>query len=588
MWQLNTDQFEALSALQRQRDQRQIASLLGQAFPVLAARLGDRIHALVALGIERGQAHGLNHVLSLARYLACWFALGAEFETRPGQEGARLLLQDGQRSEGAKAFQLCRRVREHLASQPAAAPGVSGALDAPALDLALDTLDKALADRGLFGSLQRGPRLVLGQACDIDRIALRLESGERQLYEVEQGSWTRNRLTAGAATLRVQARTADADDTLAAMPPSLWLLAPSQGPRPARLRLHCAAECCCDPLVHPLIRLTGNAVSREWRGAQTAEAVLETHAVAAEMPTGGVSPLLAPATVSRLSQLAFSACGLRAHGPSLGEVRTELQVLPAEQHLMVWRRDRPGAVAWTEAEAPTPQPARTWVRLERDGQALDASAWQAGWATLDQQLMEGLSSLFGAWRRGNGLERCTLEASPSLLTGEAGLSWGWSDGDKPLREPPVYRLRARLTGLACQWGMHLAGDIDLLGAKARLRLACTAAMPLDVDLSLRDPAGPVMPIDNPLQLKFAMPYLLSVEALATPGASLLHAGPARGAIVGSCGLRPRADGAGLQWFMAAVSEPVRATLHVESASLGRRTSVCELLPAQPLVDWSLG
>ena len=58
--------------------------------------------------------------------------------------------------------------------------------------------------------------------------------------------------------------------------------------------------------------------------------------------------------------------------------------------------------------------------------------------------------------------------------------------------------------------------------------------------------------------------------------------------MGACGLRPRPDGAGLQWFARLEVEPVQALLHVESPWLGRSSVFRTLLPAMPLLDWSLG
>jgi len=57
---------------------------------------------------------------------------------------------------------------------------------------------------------------------------------------------------------------------------------------------------------------------------------------------------------------------------------------------------------------------------------------------------------------------------------------------------------------------------------------------------------------------------------------------------GACGLRPRADGQGWQWFAQLRVEPVQAVLHVHDPLLGERELVRPLLPAMTLLDWSLG
>lgn len=591
MLQLNIEQVEALMALQRRRDLQQLGRLLSDAFPEAAGRLGTRFPELVEMGVQRGQAHGLRHALSLARYLACWFVLGAEFESRPGQEWARSLLQDPKRTEGAKVFQLCRRAGEFLAAQPAPAPGTKPALDVPTLDRALAGLDLALRDRGVLGGLQRGPRLVLGQACDIDGLALRLEAADRQRYRFEHGTWTRGRQPVAPVMLRVgtdETSGAAAADSLTQLPERLWLLAPVGGGTPARLRLRCLSRVCCDPATHPLVSYNASGRVREWRGALAQDPVVEAFALSPEPTPDALRPMLAPPSLARLGQLSLSACGLRDQGPAWGEARTELVVQPAEQFLMVWRREAGAALEWTEADAPVAAPARTQLRLERDGQLLDASQWQAGWAELDRQLHDGLVRLFGAWRRDNGLERCTLQASPALLTGEAGVTWGWIDGEQPLLAPPRYRLRARLAATACELGLQLGGEIDLMGARARLRLHCPGAVPLAVDTETASPEGPQLPEAEPLQIDFQMPFVLAVEAQASPQATLMHAGPALGGLVGSCGLRPRKDGNGLQWFAQLRVEPTRTWLRLESPWMGRSTLERILLPALPLVDWSLG
>ena len=590
MLQLNIEQTEALMALQRRRDLQQLAQLLAVAFPDAAGRLGGRFAELVALGVQRGQAHGLRHALGLARYLACWFVLGAEFESRPGQEWARSLLQDAQRGEGAKVFQLCRRAREALASQPAPRPGSPAGLDVPAFDAALQHLDAAWRDRGVFGALQRGPRLVLGQACDIDGLALRLEAVDRQRYRHEHGTWTRGRQPVPTVTLRLgrdEATGGPAADSLATLPPQLWLLAPVAGP-PTRLRLRCLAQACCDPATHPLVSYTAAGRQQQWRGPLAGDPVLDALALAPEPPPGGLLPMLAQPSQARLGRLSLSACGLREQGLPLGEVATELVVLPAEQHLMVWRREAGAPLDWTEAQAELPPLPRTQLRLERDGQLLDATRWQAGWVELDRQLLDGLARLFGAWRRDNGLERCSLQATPALLAGEAGVTWGWVEAEQPLQSPPLFRLHARLASTACQLALTLGGEIELMGARARLRLHCGAAVPLSAEVDSQTADGPQLPPDTPLQLAFELPFVLAAEAQASAEATLLQAGPASGGLVGACGLRPRRDGQGLQWFAQLKVEPVVTRMHLSSPWMGRSTVERSLLPAMTLVDWSLG
>ena len=89
---LNPDQIAGLKALQRERDLALLGEQLRHAFPEAPARLGERYPTLVALAAQRGAVQGFTHLVALARYLACWVTLGAEFEGKPGFEWAASLL----------------------------------------------------------------------------------------------------------------------------------------------------------------------------------------------------------------------------------------------------------------------------------------------------------------------------------------------------------------------------------------------------------------------------------------------------------------------------------------------------------------
>jgi hypothetical protein len=86
--------------------------------------------------------------------------------------------------------------------------------------------------------------------------------------------------------------------------------------------------------------------------------------------------------------------------------------------------------------------------------------------------------------------------------------------------------------------------------------------------------------------------MLEVEPIATAELTTLSAAPAPpellGALSGKCGLRPRPDGAGHQWFCSVTLEPVTAVLVGRDPITGAATHTIPLLPAMPLVDWSAG
>ena len=191
MWQLNTEQTAALVALQMRRDLRELGDVLAEAFPSVPQRVGARYGELVELGAARGQVHGLAHMLALARYLACWFMLGSEFETRPQHAWAMSILGDAKRDEGAKVFQLCRRCREEL--ETLSRTGTAQApLPPDAFDKALVLVDTALSRRGRLSTLLARQRLRLGAACDIDAVDLRLHGAPpAHSYRPEGGQWRR-------------------------------------------------------------------------------------------------------------------------------------------------------------------------------------------------------------------------------------------------------------------------------------------------------------------------------------------------------------------------------------------------------------
>ena len=66
-------------------------------------------------------------------------------------------------------------------------------------------------------------------------------------------------------------------------------------------------------------------------------------------------------------------------------------------------------------------------------------------------------------------------------------------------------------------------------------------------------------------------------------------GPCSGALVGEAGLRPRlSGGSGWQWYVRLAVEPVLAPVVLHDPLLGQTHCTLALLPAMPLLDWSLG
>lgn len=574
MMQLNIDQQRALQALALQRDLAQVGTALARAFPEVATRLGERQAALLELGWQRAQAWGLTHGLALARYLAAWFVFGAECESKPGFEWAQAALDQGGRDQGLRIFQLGRRAREAL-QRRSAAPG--GLPTPEAFDQALALLDSELAAFGAMGSLLPRERLRLGSACDLDAVDLTLVAQDwRQHYALEQGAWRRLPTPLDPDQLRVMAVQGQS-----ALPPQLHLLSQASGGQ-AQLRLRCRAAHCCDPLVHPLADFNSARGQYERRGTQTQDLLL-TLPADVQLP-----PQAAMATEggASLSVLRLAGCGLRDSGAPMGEQSVQLAVYPATQSMLAWRRERAGAIdlpAQTPAAAPPPR-----ARLERDGQPLDAARWQEGLAALDTQLAQNLARLLVTWEREAGVVEGRLQAEPAVLTGAAGLTWGWAEGPLGMAGAPYMRIEGLCDLLAWQLNLQLSGRLDLEGAQSRVLLHCSGTEmlqrawqrgPQDTDLGVAL---------QPVQCSFRQPFSLTLQTLATPElATLQLRAPVRAALVGRVGLRPHSAGAGLQWFAHIATEAVTAQLRVHDPLLGQQDLQRVLLPPQLLLDWSL-
>lgn len=584
MWQLTPEQTAALAALKRQRDLARLGAVLGEAFPAVRERVGARFADLVELGAQRGAAQRLSHLLALARYLACWFVLGAEFEAKPGHEWAQQILVADDRDEGARVFQLCRRTSEELARLAATATQAAGLMRSADFDAALALLDASLLRAGALGSLLAPERLRLGAACDLDAVDLRAADGAAPLlYRLADGQWTRTAAEASRLPITVSAETG-----AGAWSPALHLLAGAYGQPPTRLRLRTLAAACCDAAAHPLLTLAGTQGRLEWRGPQTADAMLHFNAAPPEPPPGRtLLPVMGLESAAQQSLLALEACGLRTSGAALAPLTTEVSVYAAEQHLLLWQREAMPAANWPDA--PPPAPGRARVRIERDGQLLDASRWQAGLEALDQQLLAALGRLATAWERESGVTQGRLHAEPRLLAGTAALTWGWAEGPRGLVDAPTWRVAGRLDLVACRLDLRFSGALALQGSRSRLQLHCAAAEELRCEFERRAGDADLLAALAPAQASFRQPFVLKLDALAHDELAMLEmAAPASGALVGACGLRPHPEGAGLQWFFTLELEPVGVHLLLREPLLGEQQLHRALLPAMKLVDWSLG
>ena len=439
---------------------------------------------------------------------------------------------------------------------------------------------------GTLGSLLPGFAVALGEACDIDALDLRLvETVQPQAYRIEESQWRRLPGSGPRTPTTLAAGTA-AGQTL---PARLNLLSLAGGRDGAKLRLRTRASTCCDPKVHPLVTHNSAQGLSEWRGPHAADILLGLQTAPAAAPEGDVlQPIIAAEGPAQLSLLELSSCGLRENGQPLASLATQLAVYPAEQHLMSWRREPGPVMSWPE-EHSTPALPAVRLRIERDGVTLDTVRWQAGLADLDRQLVEGLGRLASAWERESGVSNGLLQAEPRLLSGSAGISWGWAEGPQGLPSLPYYRVAGVMELVACQLNLRLSGTLALHGSLSKLTLHCAAAEPLKLSWQRKPADADLLAVLAPAQAKFRQPFVLELEALAQEELAMLGAAsPVAGALVGACGLRQRAEGSGLQWFAQLSIEPVAVKLQLHDPLLGQQDLVRPLLPAMKLLDWSLG
>lgn len=577
MWLLSPEQAARLAALQRSRDLQRIGEALAGAFPDAKARLGERWSHFVEHGASRAAAYGLEHMLCMARFLASWIACGAEFETR--QAWAAAILADGKRSQGAKAYQLCVRVLEQLRAAPPTA-------QAAAADFAqaLRAIDDQLASAGTLASLLPRERIKLGAACDIDAVELRLVDAQwRQHYTALGGPWRREPCAPQASSVTL------VHDPLAEAAPR-WpeqvtlLSRPPGADAVARLRVRIKAEHRCDAPLHPLLQCLEPAGARSLRGDTAADATLAIHAPADA--GAGSLPHMGEEDSPQLSLLSVASCGLRARGVPIGGLSTRLAAYDAAQHLIAWRRE-PVAAWQLPADAPPAIVAARCLR-ERDGQAVDASAWLRGFHDLDTQLQQGLARLLTAWERESGVSDGKLAIDAALLAGSAGITWGWAEGPDGIAAPPYMRLEGLSELVACRLGLEFSGVLSRDGSRSRLTLSTHGSASLAGPWKRGPWDGALFVVAGKLQVPVRQNFELTVHPLADAELAVLGAcGPLRGAISGAVGLEQRPDGPGLRWFVRLNVEPVLAPLRIHDPVLGVQVVQQTLLPAQALVDWSL-
>ena len=590
--ELDAEQVKVLEAIAMERHQGVLADALAQAFPDLQRRLGEQYGAMITQATTRAAEFGLRHALAVARLIACWSAQNLGPDSDQTANGSADLLSDASRTEADKVFQLCLRVREQLGQGSTSASSTRIA----AFEEGLRNLDRRLSGQGVMGSLLPPQRLDLGQPCDLDGLELRQPAQPLQLYQIDALEPTRVAVPDAVRSLsltaparagqpshqadagRAKPAAAQPESALTALPEELSLLLPSGGRSRLQMRLR-AADLCES---HPWVRFNSAAGVTDWR---------TTHAMELALPVEAAppSPGLAVPAAPQFALLSVDCCGLRASGRPLGRQATRLASYPSEQQLLRWQRGAPSVLRWDEQNEPQTEGLGGGISasLECDARALDASVWVQGLQALDQQLVKGLNRLFRAWSRDSGVTAPRMAAEPALLAGQTLLTWGYAPSPQGLLRRPGFRVAGRIDLTALRLQLALSGAWELGGARCQLVLRLDDSSRLAAEWDCADTLADLASAIKPASCQFEQAFRLELSSLASRDLSVLSAiSPVQGKLVGSCGLRPRRDQSGLEWFAKVSITALSVRLQLSHPLLGVQQMTRSLLPATELVDWS--
>lgn len=538
---------------------------VGQSWPTVVNRLGERRAAFEAAVAQRAAGHGLLEPADVARYLNLCLAFGHGFEDRTENEWALALLADERLRPEVKLHQLVQRAGRELQRRPADAQTLR-AVDQALLDLLDGQRLKARTDTA------RVPRV----ACDIEAIELRLlDTAWRQEYVRSEGAWPRSAVPA-PAPLRIGAGHPS--------PGTVHVLTAAAGAgTPVRLQVRQVAHGRCGLGLHPATRWLGSTGLSHWQdeGARSAAWPLPAQVPAAE---GGLRLLAEPSP--DVSLLELPSCALRDEGVPLGAQNLQLWTYPAWQWLLMLERRAPLGCELPEQRSAPPAAAPTVLRIERDGERLPVRPQQQAFDEgLRTALNEGLQRLFQAWQQ--HVQEPTLRAEFGLLDGKAAITWGLREGPRGLASPPLLRAVADLD-LNASAELHLAGTVEYAGTKAQLHLRLEGRTALTAQLERLITDVPLMQVLQGAVHRWRWPVQLDYDPIADDNGSVFsEVGPCSGALTGSLGLRASVTRGGTWEFFVQMSlEPVAARVVVHDPLLGRSESHMALLGSVALLDWS--
>jgi len=592
MFQLTPDQAEAVAQLQRQRDAQGVAQAMAQAWPEVAERLQARWPAFVVAAAERGHQLGLADVAHWSRYVSLCCLWGVGFEAKPGFEWAHDIVADGRRAAGLQVHQLVTQSRQALAAQAAAAQAAGAAAAAPApltpaaFDKALAQLDTALAGwvsgRGLFTDVGLPPP---PKACDLASVTVGWrEPPGLMAYRVADGVASRQALPSWAPAAQVL--TVPPDEPIQQ---AIISHAAGRGAQ-ARLNLAVQALASCGDSTHPEVQHITPDGRSSWHGRDAALLSLALLAPADEAPDPQAGPAgIGHALPAPVHKVNVDSCGVRDAGAPFHQVSLAVQVHAATQWLTEVRHAALAPHQHPADGQPPAADAPSLCRLEADGVAQAVPSWQRNWRTLPARTRTGVEKLFNAWSRAmtGGVPRLEGELSP--MVGHGLLCWGWQrrpDGSVALKADGQH------DWVPLALDLTLTGQIELGGARAQLTLRAQGRDSWQQRVA--EWGGEAAEGEGLAQSVHAWrhPFVLSLDAIAGTGPAMLSAlqlpEPLAGAITGRCGLKPRPDGLGLQWFFTLQTEAVNLAWQVADPLRGDQRGRLELLPAMTLIDWSAG
>lgn len=567
------------SAAWRDFSQR-LGAQLAEHWPVMSERLGERYGAFIELALEQASKLGISLAAGVARYVNLCFVWGPNFHKKPGFDWALNLLSDPDRNEWLTVHQLVQCSVKEL--QLLADSLIKSEL--------LVQTDKALLESfGQLGSkgslLRRDPDApsLARQACDLQTVDLRcLMEPPHQEYVLANEGWQR-RMVLPSANIRVDA------DRVA--PKIINVLAAQNGQTGVtHLQMRTLAHTSCSAEVHPALGFSGPHGRWDWIGHETSSVTWPVATREQCLPKAGPGSFIAEETSPELYMLDLNVCGLRDSGHVTGGLQSIVAAWPSTQWWIEVQRSKPAMRDLLPASSFVAE-GLTRCRVERDGVAQDSRLLQLQFDSgLDGAVAAGLQRLASAWQQNTGLNLISCQARLGLLLGEMACTWGWQLGPGGLADPALMRMVAAFDMQACIAELRLGGELTLLDSRSQIELRSSGKALLRQKVQHEQAQPPLADALLPVRAAWEFPFELSLEPMTNEtGCLLQQVGQLTGGLVGEAGLRPcTKGGSGWEWFAGLRIEPVTTMLQLNDPLLGQRLLKLPLLPAMPLLDWSLG